>query len=240
MSEILTQGLHLVWEFVLRPMVPVVSLALFLGLFQRWILKSSVANLAQISVGIIMSAIGLILFSLGLRLGLVPLGDMVGQGLTSQAGLGMLIIFALILGYGATVAEPALAAMGMQVENVTAGAFKKRFLVHGVAIGVAIGVTAGILRIVYDISLLVMALPALVLVALLALKTPARYLAIAWDSGGVTTGPITVPLVLSLGLGIASGKGGFGIITLASLGPIIAITFLGLILNWRANKSNVG
>ena len=184
MSEILTQGLHLVWEFVLRPMVPVVSLALFLGLFQRWILRSSVANLAQISVGIIMSAIGLILFSLGLRLGLVPLGDMVGQGLTSQAGLGMLIIFALILGYGATVAEPALAAMGMQVENVTAGAFKKRYLVHGVAIGVAIGVTAGILRIAYDISLLVMALPALVVVALLALKTPARYLAIAWDSWG--------------------------------------------------------
>ena len=193
MSEILTQVLPLIWEIVIRPMVTVVSLALFLGLFQKWVLKSSVANLAQISVGIMMSAIGLILFSLGLKQGLVPLGDMVGQGLTSQAGLGILVIFALILGYGATVAEPALAAMGMQVEDVTAGAFKKRFLVHGVAIGVAIGVTAGILRIVYDISLLVMALPALVLVALLALKTPARYLAIAWDSGGVTTGPITVP-----------------------------------------------
>ena len=79
MSEILTQVLPLIWEIVIRPMVTVVSLALFLGLFQKWVLKSSVANLAQISVGILMSAIGLILFSLGLKQGLVPLGDMVGS-----------------------------------------------------------------------------------------------------------------------------------------------------------------
>ena len=228
-SDVLTQ----LWEVVGRPLSTVISLALFLGLFQRLVLRTRVANLAQISVGITMCAVGLILFNQGLRQGLVPLGDLVGQGLASRAGLGLLVAFAFILGYGATIAEPALSAMGMQVENVTAGAFKKRFLVHGVAVGVAVGVTTGILRIAYDVSLMYLVLPTVALVTLLALITPARYLAIAWDSGGVTTGPITVPLVLALGLGIAIGGGGFGIITLASLGPILAISILGLMLRGR-------
>ena len=226
-EEVLTQ----VWELLLRPLLTIVPLALFLVLFQRVVLRTPVSNLAQLSVGVGMSAVGLVLFSLGLRLGLSPLGDMVGRDMGADADLLIVVLFSIVLGYGATVAEPALAAMGMQVENVTAGAFKKQLLVHAVAVGVAAGVTAGMLIVAYDVPLLVILLPAAALLAGLAAVTPPRYLAIAWDSGGVTTGPVTVPLVLSLGLGIAAGEGGFGIITLASLGPILSVSVLGLLLN---------
>ena len=207
-EEVLTQ----VWELLLRPLLTIVPLALFLVLFQRVVLRTPVSNLAQLSVGVGMSAVGLVLFSLGLRLGLSPLGDMVGRDMGADADLLIVVLFSIVLGYGATVAEPALAAMGMQVENVTAGAFKKQLLVQAVAVGVAAGVTAGMLIVAYDVPMLVILLPAAALLAGLAAVTPPRYLAIAWDSGGVTTGPVTVPLVLSLGLGIAAGKGGFGIL----------------------------
>ncbi|MBT5876503.1 MAG: DUF1538 domain-containing protein, partial [Candidatus Latescibacteria bacterium] len=148
------------------------------------------------------------------------------------------IIFALILGYGATLAEPALNALGLTVEEITAGAFKKNLLMQAVAGGVAVGIGSGITKIIFDIPLIYMLIPPYLLLIVLTLVSSEKFVNIGWDSAGVTTGPITVPLVLAMGIGVGNTVGiveGFGIISMASVFPIISVLSLGIIVE-RATK----
>ena len=123
----------------------------------------------------------------------------------------------------------------MTVENLTNGAFKKSLLMYTVSLGVGCGITLGVVKIIFDIPLGHLLIPGYALAAVLTFLSSEEFVNVAWDSAGVTTGPVTVPLVLSLGIGIANsaGKGGdslsgFGIVTLASLFPIIAVMILAL------------
>jgi hypothetical protein len=229
----LLQGWAGVLENLIASVIALLPLFLFVALFQRIVLGSPIRNLGQVCFGIGISIVGLFLLYQGLKQALIPLGNSVGEALPGASGLGVIILFALILGYGATIAEPALRVLGLEVEETTAGAFKKNLLIHAVAIGVAAGVCAGILRLVFEIPLLYLVLPGVAVVALLSIFSSPEHLAIAWDSAGVTTGPVTVPLTIALGLGVAGGGEGFGIITMGSLGPIAAVLGVGLILKWK-------
>jgi len=147
------------------------------------------------------------------------------------AGIGLVLFFAFVMGYGATLAEPALNALGMTVEALTAGAFRKSLLMQAVAVGVGGGITLGVAKIIWNIPLAWLLVPPYLLLLLLTRWSTEEYVNIGWDSAGVTTGPITVPLVLTMGLGISTQVGvveGFGILAAASVCPILSVLGLGL------------
>jgi hypothetical protein len=118
------------------------------------------------------------------------------------AGLAIAVIFAWILGFGATLAEPALNALGLTVETLSNGAFRKSALMVAVSVGVAFGIAAGVLKIVFAIPIVYLVVPGYAIAVLLTAMSSEGFVNIAWDSAGVTTGPVTVPLVLAMGLGV--------------------------------------
>ena len=225
--------------YAVRAIVPLI---LFLYLVQRYLLKESFYNGSVIFLGIIFCIIGMFIFNLGLGLGLTPLGERVGlqapfsfsppEPLYGELGGKVIVLlFAFLLGYGATVAEPALNALGITVEGITQGAFRKFLLIHSVAFGVGIGISLGIAKIIWGLPLAYLLIPLYLLLIPLSIFSTEEFTNIGWDSAGVTTGPITVPLVLALGLGVSkatSALEGFGIISLASVCPIIVVLSLGL------------
>lgn len=155
-------------------------------------------------------------------------------------GLILVLIFAFGMGFGATLAEPALSALGITVENLTVGAIKQKQIVKIVSIGVGIGITIGFARILFDLPLIWLIVPPYILLILISIFSEEQFTAMAWDSGGVTTGPVTVPLVLAMGLSIGGAlniSDGFGILALASAYPIITVLAFGLYKQSKQKRS---
>jgi hypothetical protein len=237
--------LALFGENLLGAATSLLPLIALLFLIQRIVLKEPVRDLDHVIMGIAFALIGLMLFKVGLVTGLDPLGSQVGSRATSaftpEGGLygtlwGKVIVlaFAFAVGYGASLAEPALMSLGITVEEVTAGAFKKFLVMHSVAFGVGLGLIIGIARIMFDWSSLSIVLPSYALVLALSMVSDEKYVNIGWDSGGVTTGDITSPILIALGLGVAAAVGGadgFSLIAMGSVWPIISVLALGLYVN---------
>lgn len=160
-------------------------------------------------------------------------------GRKNVRGYLVVLIFAFIMGYGATLAEPALNALGMKVEEITIGTFKKSVLIQAVAIGVGIGMTCGVVKIIWDVPLLWLLGPPYILLLYLTKVSSEQFVNIGWDSAGVTTGPITVPLVLAMGIGISGQVNvveGFGILAMASVFPILTFLLVGLYMQRRSRE----
>lgn len=233
----------------------IMPLVLFLFLVLKVLLREPVRQGGVIAYGIVLAVFGMILFSLGLTYGLAKLGGQSG-GLVPAAfmdldhvnnsplyaytlGLFLALLFAWALGFGATLAEPALNALGATVENLTNGIFKKTTLMYAVSLGVAFGIATGVAKIIFDIPLAWLLIPLYLLSVLLTALSTEEFVNIAWDSAGVTTGPITVPLVLAMGLGFGEAVGaveGFGILSMASIGPILSVMATGLWVRFRENQ----
>lgn len=163
-------------------------------------------------------------------------GPLFGKGEKNLIGILLVLIFAFIMGYSATLAEPALNALGITVEDITVGAFKKSTLIQSVAIGVGSGILLGMAKIIWNLPLFWMLAPLYLLLLIMTKLSTEEFVNIGWDSAGVTTGPITVPLVLSMGLGIGSQVGvveGFGVLSLASVCPILSVLGMGLHVNHK-------
>lgn len=155
-------------------------------------------------------------------------------------GILVVLLFGFIMGYGATLAEPALNALGIKVEELTVGTFKKTLLMQAVALGVGAGIALGVAKIIWNIPLIWMIAPPYLLLLLITRISSEEFVNIGWDSAGVTTGPITVPLVLAMGLGISGQVGaieGFGILAMASVMPILAVLTVGLYVNAQRKKA---
>ncbi len=234
--------LELMRTSMMAALQAIIPLTLLLMFVQRIVLREPIRDFTQIVVGIIFCIAGLLLFGLGLSTGLVVLGDQVGSNVPAAfapprelygdvPGRIIAIAFTFVLGYGATMAEPALNALGMTVEEVTAGAFKKALLIQAVAVGVSLGLSAGMAKVMFDLPMTFILVPPYVLLILITIISDEKYVNIGWDSAGVTTGPITVPLVLAMGLGIGTAVGvpdGFGMLAMASIGPILSVLLMGL------------
>jgi len=148
----------------------------------------------------------------------------------------VVLIFAFIMGYGATLAEPALNALGLSVEEITVGVFKKSLLMQAVALGVGTGIVLGVAKILWGIPLVYILAPPYILLLFITKLSTEEFVNIGWDSAGVTTGPVTVPLVLAMGLGLGGQVGvveGFGILSMASVCPILSVLTVGLIVTKR-------
>ena len=157
-----------------------------------------------------------------------------------SGGYLMVILFAFIMGFGATLAEPALNALGMKVEELSVGTFKKTTLIYAVATGVGFGIALGAVKIIWDIQIFKLLIPAYAVLLVMTFFSDEQYVNIGWDSAGVTTGPVTVPLVLAMGLGLGEKLPGvvegFGILSMASACPIFAVLVMGLRAGRKAKK----
>jgi len=228
----------------LRAILP---LALFLYLVMKLMLGEKIRHAGMIGYGVILTVAGMCIFSLGLTYGLSRLGGESGSLLPAAfthiaavessplyiytIGLILALTFAWFLGLGATLAEPALNTLGLTVQNLTQGVFKKTTLMYAVSGGVAFGIALGLAKIIFDLPLAWLLLPTYLLAVGLTFLSSEEFVNIAWDSAGVTTGPITVPLVLAMGLGIGDAVQvveGFGMLSMASIGPILSVLATGL------------
>lgn len=237
-----TPGSAGVLDDVIAALRAIVPLTLLLWLVQRFWLRERLDHPNVILYGIVLCVLGMMGFNIGLSEGLSPLGVQVGDELSSAfhadnalypywMGLGLALLFAAFLGFGATMAEPALSALGTTVQNLTDGALRKRTLIHAVAAGVGLGTLLGVVKIIFGVPLAWLLLPAYGVALLLTLFASEEYVNLAWDSAGVTTGPVTVPLVLAMGLGLGravDAQEGFGILAMASVGPIITVLTVSL------------
>ncbi len=225
-----------------RDLAPIVVVIAF---FQLFVLRQPVNNLGELLLGLILVLAGLSLFIRGLEMGLFPLGGSMAHAFARKGSLFWLIAFAFALGFGTTIAEPALiaiadeaakvAASGNAIENTEAA---MRAYAMGlrltVALSVGVAIIIGVLRILNGWPLHYIIAGGYVLVVMMTALAPPEIIGIAYDSGGVTTSTITVPLVTALGVGLASSiKGrnpitdGFGLIAFASLTPIIFVLAYG-------------
>lgn len=154
-------------------------------------------------------------------------------------GIALVFLFAFGMGYGSTVAEPALSALGSTVEELTVGTVKRVGVIRTVSLGVGLGLIAGVARILYGFSAMWLLIPSYLAVLILTWFSEDDFASIAWDSGGVTTGPITVPLILAMGLGIGGELNvvdGFGIVAMASVFPILTMLIYGIMVQRRQRE----
>ncbi len=217
-----------------KELLPLIALLLF---FQLVILRTSIPNIKNVFFGVILAVLGLFIFIRGLQIGLFPLGESLGIQFARKGSLTWTLIFAFLLGYATTVAEPALIAVASKSEEISNGVIREWHLRNVVALGVAFGITYGVLRIVFDISLSVSLISGYFIVALLTYFAPSYIIGLAYDCGGVTTSTITVPLVAALGIGITSSIAGrdpfidgFGLIAFATLFSIISVLLFGILV----------
>lgn len=230
--NILTPFINMFWD--------VMPIALALFGFQIIILKRKTPNLKKIIIGFILVWIGLALFIVGLEKALFPLGKIMANQLTSSDFIGSgnlswddyywVYIFAASIGFATTIAEPSLLAVAIKANQVSGGFIKIWPLRITVAIGVAIGISLGSFRIISGLPLHYFIIGGYFIVLIQTYFAPKNIIALAYDSGGVTTSTVTVPLVAALGLGLAStidGRNplidGFGLIAFASLFPIMSV-----------------
>ncbi|TRM10931.1 DUF1538 domain-containing protein [Lentibacillus cibarius] len=223
-------------ETVLEVIYSIAPIALVITLLQFTIIWLPMEDFIQFLIGVLFVGVGLILFLLGVNVGLLPVGEMIGSALTKTKKLWVIIMFGFLLGVVVTIAEPDVRVLSSQIENVSGGAIPQSMLILAVALGVGIFVGLAMLRIIFNISIVYLLAGGYALIFLIAAFTPSYFVPISFDSGGVTTGPLTVPFVLALGVGVATvirGKtassDGFGLVGLASIGPILSVLILGVI-----------
>lgn len=218
----------------------VMPIAVVLFGFQKVILKQKIPQIKQIVIGFILVWIGLTLFIVGLEKALFPLGKIMADQLTSADFIGStnpnwsdyywVYIFAGSIGFATTIAEPSLLAIAIKANQVSGGSIKVWPLRIAVAIGVAIGISLGSFRIVAGMPLYWFIISGYLIVITQTYFAPKQIISVAFDSGGVTTSTVTVPIVAALGLGLATSIesrnpliDGFGLIAFASLFPIISV-----------------
>ncbi|WP_200673936.1 DUF1538 domain-containing protein [Persephonella atlantica] len=218
---------------VMKDIFPILAVIFF---FQYFVIKKSVPHKRKIFTGIILVILGLYAFIVGLDMGLFPLGETMAFQLTQSGNTFLIYLFGFLIGFSTTMAEPALIAVALKAQEVSEGRINSFILRLFVAIGVAIGIALGCYRIVSGDSIHHYIIVGYIFVILLTYFAPRYIIPIAYDSGGVTTSTVTVPLVAALGLGLASNipdrnplVDGFGLIAFASLFPMITVMGYGIL-----------
>jgi len=243
-------------QALLETLRDVAPIALIIVVFQLFVLRRPIPNLRRVVTGFVYVILGMALFLEGLEQALFPLGKLMARQLTDPAFLmdgvqqlgralawhdyGWVYLFAAAIGFSTTIAEPALIAVATKAHQVSGGAIGVWGLRVAVAIGVAAGIALGSFRIITGTPLHLYIVAGYIIVVVQTVFAPRMIIALAYDSGGVTTSTVTVPLVTALGLGLAStvpGRSplldGFGLIAFASLFPMMTVMGYAQIASWR-------
>ncbi|MEE9398240.1 MAG: DUF1538 domain-containing protein [Methylococcales bacterium] len=245
------------WETLLGTLRDVLPIAAIIIGFQVFVIRKPVHHPKQLMIGFTYVLLGIALFLEGLELALFPLGELMAKQLTApefiqvDASLGTVpwqayfwvYIFAGSIGFATTLAEPALIAVAIKAQEISGGAIRALGLRLAVSVGVAFGISLGAYRIISGTDLYLYIIAGYGIVIVQTAFAPKMIIGLAYDSGGVTTSTVTVPLVTALGLGLAStvpGRNpmldGFGLIAFASLFPIISVLGYAQLADWRSRR----
>jgi len=218
---------------VLYAILPITTVVLLL---QVTLVRLPLAVFLSFLVSVVVTILGLTLFLIGVRDSLLSIGELVGTTLLKSGNIWFVIGIGVAVGFAVTVAEPGVQVLANQVDTVSGGAMSKYLLVAVVSLGVGIFLALALLRVIYRIPLTYLLLGGYTLVLILAIFTSPDFFAVSFDAGGATTGPVTVPFILSLGVGISAIRGSksssqdsFGFVGLASIGPILSVLLLGVV-----------
>lgn len=238
-----------------RDVMPIVTILVF---FQFAVLRRPLPNAPRLLIGFACVFAGLVLFLIGLEQALFPIGRSMAAQFTAPAFVGTsageavdwkdyywVYLFAFSIGFSTTIAEPALIAVALKAKELSGGAISSWGLRISVALGVATGITLGVYRIVIGAPIHYFIISGYIIVVVQTLFAPRLIIPLAYDSGGVTTSTVTVPLVAALGLGLAEsvpGRSplidGFGLIAFASLFPMMSVMAYAQIAQWRAERGH--
>ncbi|NLE11700.1 MAG: DUF1538 domain-containing protein [Actinobacteria bacterium] len=215
------------------PVLPVTLVVVFL---QLTVVKAPAEVFARFGLGVAAVLVGLFLFLTGVNLGLLPVGEYIGSHLPARVRPWLMLVVVFFLGLVFTLAEPDVRVLALSVDQVTEGSIGSNIFLLVVSLGLALALAGGVYRQLVGIRMaLVFGLGYGLVLMILPFVSP-QYVALAFDSGSTTTGSLSVPLILALGLGVARVAGrasledGFGLVGLASLGPVFVLSIIGLFL----------
>lgn len=216
--------------------IALAPLVIIFLIFQRLFNRMPKKQLVKILKGVVVAFLGVVLFLQGIQVGFLPMGEMMGKNLGALTYNWILIPLGLVIGFASAMAEPAVHVLNEEVERASAGYISKKTMLFTLSIGVAVSVGLAMVRVLTGIPLWYFVLPGYLLVLLLTRHVSHEFVAIAMDSGGVATGPMSTSFILSMTVGIATeieGRNplmdGFGTVALVALTPILAVLVLGFL-----------
>lgn len=233
------QFLHGFPEYMKEVALGLLPVVVFFAIFQIFSLHLKKDALIRLVVGIAYTYVGLVLFLTGVNVGFMPAGNYLGDAIAKLPYNWVLIPIGMVVGYFIVAAEPAVHVLNKQVEEVTGGAIPQRAMSLSLSIGVAVSVGLAMTRVLTGISILWFLLPGYAVALILSRKVPKIFTAIAFDSGGVASGPMTATFLLPFAMGACSALGGdvltdaFGIVAMVAMTPLVAIQCLGAVYQWR-------
>ena len=222
--------------------VALLPIAAFFGLFQIFVLHLKGREVFRIAAGLMYTYVGLTLFLTGVNVGFMPLGNFLGQSLGSMSARWVLVPLGMLIGYFVVSAEPAVHVLSKQVYELTAGAIPQKALGLSLSIGVSVSVGLSMLRILTGMNILWLLVPGYLTAIVLMFFVPPIFTSIAFDSGGVASGPMTATFLLPMAMGVCVAAGGdvsrdaFGVVAMVAMTPLITIQILGLVYKLKQKK----
>jgi len=224
-------------DVALEVVKAIMPITITITIFQFTFIRMPLHIFVQFLIGVLLVMLGMWLFLIGVKIGILPMGEAIGAELPKRGALPYVIAIAFLVGFAVTVAEPDVIVLSHQVDVVSGGSISHILLISVIAIGVGFFVAMAMVRIIFGFPMAYLLAAGYTIILVLSFFTPSQFVPVAFDSGGVTTGPVTVPVILALGIGFSSvlaGKSplsdGFGLIGLASIGPVIGVMVMGVIL----------
>lgn len=237
------QGLYGIFLEVLEALLPLI---IFFIIFQLLYLKLPSSQILKLSLGISMTALGMILFLYGVYNGFFPVGTEIGKFFGRMEHKWIMVPVGFFLGFLATFAEPAVRVLCYQIEKSSSGYIKSRLMLYTLSLSVAVFVAIAMARLAYGFSFLYIIIPGYLFALVLMWLSDKDFIAIAFDAGGVATGPMAVTFLMSMAVGAASSQkdrdpviDGFGMIAMIALAPIIFVMVLGVYMRYIGGKDNV-
>lgn len=223
-------------QLLLSSIKALLPLLLFFIIFQFLFLRLPREYVFNLLKGMALALVGLVLFLQGVNIGFLPAGKTMGEVLGALEHKWLIILFGFFMGFLATFSEPAVRILGNQVENSSAGSIRKNIVISSMALGVAFFVSLGMVKIIYGIPLLYILIPCYLITLIIMWFCDKAFVSIAFDAGGVATGPMAVTFLMATAVGIASAiegrdtiLDGFGLISLIALAPILSVMLLGIV-----------
>ncbi|MCH5272267.1 MAG: DUF1538 domain-containing protein [Lachnospiraceae bacterium] len=229
-------------EYIIEVTEALLPIIVFFGLFQIFNLKLKKENIYRISVGFAYTFIGLVLFLCGANVGFMTVGNYIGRQLGSLEYNWIVIPIGMIIGYFIVEAEPAVHVLNKQVYEMTSGSIQPKALSRSLSVGVAFSIGLSMLRIVTGIPIMYFLIPGYLIAIVLSFFVPPIFTAIAFDSGGVASGPMTATFLLPMSIGVCTASGGdvvsnaFGVVAMVAMTPLITIQILGLVYKLKIRR----
>lgn len=229
--------LQLIKEKVIEVTKSFAPLIIVICVLQFTLVKAPAALFIQFVIGSLLVIVGLMFFFIGIDVGILPMGKYIGSELPQRRSFPLLIGVAFSFGFATTIAEPDVLVLARQVDVISEGLISRGAILYITAIGVGIYVVIAMLRIVLGLRMDYLLIASYLIIMILSFFTPVELVPLAFDAGSVTTGALTAPVIIAIALGLSSTladrsalSDGFGLLGFASIGPIIAVMFVGILL----------